>query len=220
MKKIKDKYMTVYTVSLTEARDGKIWHHMVFGSWLARGNALDVAAEELASMIACDSHVFNTLLADKAHKHLADNVTMDYETLKEMIRDELGGEAFLCISDGSMSFRMDVDENDVESLSGLETWVCVTSGIDLEDHNPEFEDPYPETFLSSEAAIDCALRDIKLNMEGRKGVKNALAKAKAKLEQEGKYSMMVGMLKARRYDIWRAPINLGQGAGKTSRKGG
>lgn len=219
MKKVEDKFLTVYTVSLTEARGGRVTHHLTLGSWLQRGNALDEASQEMLDMIRNDPWVFRTLLADKEHGHIADDV-MDYDKLKAGIRDELGEDSCFCISDGGESFRIDVDENDVESLSELETWVCVTSGIDLEDHNPEFEDPYPETFLSSEAAIDCALRDIKLNMERRKGVKKVLAEAKAKLESDGKYSMMVGMLKARRYDIWRAPISLGQGAGKTSRKGG
>lgn len=219
MKKAKnDKYLTVYTVSLTEARDGRITQHLVLGSWTQRGNALDTASQEMLAMIRNDSKVFNTLLGDKEHSHIANDVT--YDKLKAAIRDELGENSCLCISDGSVSFRIDVDENDVESLTGLETWVCITSGIDLEDHDPEFEDPYPETFLSSEAAIDCALRGIKLDMERRKGVKNVLAEAKAKLESDGKYAMMVGMLKARRYDIWRAPISLGQGAGRTRRKGG
>ena len=219
MKKIEDKGLTVYTASLTEARGGRVTNHVTLGSWLQRGNALDEASQEMLDMIRDDPFVFRTLLADKEHGHIADNV-MDDDELKAGIRDELGESSCFCISDGSMSFRIDVDENDVESPSGLETWVCVTSGVDLEGHNPEFEDPYPEVFLSYEAAMDCALRDIKLNMGQRKGVKQALAVVKAILERDGKYSMMVGMLKLRRYDIWRSPISLGQGAGKTSRKGG
>lgn len=219
MKKTEDKGLTVYTASLTEARGGKVTHHLTLGSWLQRGNALDTASQEMLDMIRNDPGVFRTLLGDKEHSHIADNVT-DYDKLKAGIRDELGEDSCFCVSDGSMSFRMDVDENEVESLTGLETWVCVTSGIDLDDHDPEFEDPYPEVFLSSEAAIDCALRDIKRNIERGKGVKKVLAEAKAKLECDGKYSMMVGMLKLRRYDVWRAPISLGQGARKTARKGG
>lgn len=219
MKKTKnDKYLTAYTVSLTEARDGRITQHLVLGSWTQRGNALDTASQEMLAMIRNDPKVFNTLLGDKEHSHIANDVT--YDKLKAAIRDELGESSCFCVSDGSMSFRMDVDENDVESLTGLETWVCITSGVDLDDHDPEFEDPYPEVFLSSKAAIDCALRDIKLNMERRKGVKKVLAEAKVILERDGKYSMTVGMRKARHYDIWRAPISLGQGADKTSRKGG
>lgn len=215
----KKEFLTVYTVSLTEARGGRVTNHLVLGSWLQRGNALDEASQEMMDMIMNDPQVFSVLLADKEHGHIADNVT-DYNELMAGIRDELGGSSCFCISDGNMSFRMDMDENDIESLSGLETWVCVTSGVDLGEHDPEFEDPYPEVFLSLEAAIDCALRDIRLNTERRKGVKNVLAEAKATLEREGKYVMMTGMLRARRYDIWRAPINLGQGTGKTSRKGG
>lgn len=219
MKKTEDKRLTVYTVSLTETRGGRVTDHLALGSWLQRGNALDEASQEMLDRIRDDPWAFRTLLADKEHGRILDNA-MDDDELKEGIRDELGESSCFCISDESMSFRIDVDENDVESLSGLETWVCVTSGVDLEGHNPEFEDAYPEVFLSHEAAIDCALRDLKLSMKGRKGVKNVLAVAKAVLERDGKYSMMVGMLKLRRYDVWRVPINLGQGAGKTARRGG
>jgi len=113
--------------------------------------------------------------------------------------------------------RFDIDENDVECKSGMELWTCVTSGVDHEEHDPEWEQAYPEVFLSEGDAVDCAMKDIWACLDGNDKASAIMQEAADKLESDGFFEYELDDSKTRRWDVWMTPVDIGHGSGKVQR---
>lgn len=133
------------------------------------------------------------------------------KVLVEYIEDEIGGcGCYHMYCDVGDDYSFDILENDVEGT--LETWTCVTSGkTDCED--AEFEDPFPEVFLSKKEALKCALDDLEyfLNCPDNGDpthVKEVLEEARKSFRRFGKFCYELSDGAMRQWDIYRTSIAL------------
>lgn len=237
----KKKFLTVYTASSTERGPNGIECHTVSGTFLTRGDAIRECARDIMFTVGARPDMRRLFVQDKRVRkafrdggmtdEMIDNLTDDSMkdedaimdkvaiSLKELIIDIIGGQS--CISFGSdlVEFRFDVDENDVVCADGLQLWTCITSGTDSDRHDPEFEQPFPEVFLSVEEAMECALEDLRQCLDGYGRVQKTeiLCEARDKLENDGYYEFDLNDSTSRRWDIWSTPIDIGQGSGKVQR---
>lgn len=135
------------------------------------------------------------------------------KVLVKYIEDELGGTGGYHIYRGDgydETYNFDIMENDVEGV--LETFACVTSGK-TDNEDTEFEDPFPEVFLSEKEAVDSALKDLKyyLNYPDKgdpKYVNEVMAEARANIRKYGKFCYQIHDGAMRQWDIYRTPIVL------------
>lgn len=246
--KKKKKFLTVYTVSYTENSIDFGMEHNVIGSYLSRGDAIRECAGLILEKLESLPLMRNSFLLGKGDKtkevvellkksgvprddiasFFGDGIIKGRPmpesisgALRPYLKDVLGGESFYGVKRlGLYEIRFDIDENDVECADGLQLWTCITSGADSDRHDQEFEQPFPEVFLSEEEAIECALEDLRqcLDGYGREQKTEILCEARDKLENDGYYEFDLNDSTSRRWDIWNTPIDIGQGSGKIQRK--
>lgn len=228
----KKRFLTVYTVSSNEMHNGSLLHG-VAGSYLYRGDAIRECTDMVIDTIKrsrgkCMSLIEDVDLGEKLRDagidpldacdvlegnsvpKRGDNASRKvFEMAREYISDLLGSDG--CVSIGDE--RFDVDENDVECSDGLQTWTCITSGRDDENHDPEFEQAFPEVFLSEDAAVECAIDDLKSCLEGysRKEIRTIVDEAKDRINKDGHFEFDLNDSKTRIWDVWSTPIDIGQG---------
>lgn len=237
----KKKFLTVYTASSTERGPNGIECHTVSGTFLKRGDAIRECARDIMFTVGArpdmrilfvrDERVRKALrdggMTDEMIDNLTDDSMKDEDaimdkvaiSLKELIIDIIGGQSCMTFGSDLVEFRFDVDENDVVCDDGLQLWTCITSGTDSDGHDPEFEQPFPEVFLSDEEAMECALEDLRqcLDGYGRSQKTEILCEAREQLENYGYYKFDLNDSMSRRWDIWSTPIDIGQGSGKVQR---
>ena len=237
----KKKFLTVYTASSTERGPKGIVCHTVSGTFLCRGDAIRECAKVIMFTAASRPDMLRLFVQDeRVRKALKDGCMPDdmidnledYYTeaddcifekaaanLSETLVDIIGGECCMTFGSDILEFRFDVDENDVVCDDGLQMWTCITSGADSDRHDQEFEQPFPEVFLSEEEAIECALEDLRqcLDGYGREQKTEILCEARDRLENDGYYEFGLNDSMSRRWDIWHTPIDIGQGSGKVQR---
>lgn len=141
--------------------------------------------------------------------------------LREYVKDELGGQGCYRIErndDVEGTYLFSVDENDVESRHGLQTWTCLTSGT---GGDAEFNSPFPEVFLTYEQAEACALKDYKLwyELAMKRWPDEKTVKAFCgMLSGDGRAELCISgrspRRKIRRWEIWSTPVYLGYGSWK------
>lgn len=236
MGKVKS-FLTVYTVTQSELyQDGVV--HCTAGSWLRRGDAIRecadliikhlencphmrIAASEEADMGEKNSMkeaLLEKVDADEIGRFFDDGMEISTKlrkALRSYLVDVIGGAGYFVCANHSF----DVDENDVECSEGLQLWTCIRSGIDSEQHDPEFEQAYPEVFLSRQAAVGCMVDDLKTFLGGYEPQeeKAILAEAKERIAEHGHFEFDLNDQKQCRWDIWSTPLDIGQGSGKIQR---
>lgn len=159
----------------------------------------------------CDNKVCGMEIPDKVKK-----------ALRPYLVDCIGGDGCYVVGSGCSSgpyFRFDVDENDVECRDGLQLWTCIRSGRDDEAHDPEFENAFPEVFLSEAGAVKCAIDDLKGFLDGYSSeeARIIVSEAKERLSEYGHFEFDSNNTHTVYWDIWSTPLDIGQGSGKTSR---
>jgi hypothetical protein len=236
VKKKTKKFLTVYTASYTWIHKRYGACHNVIGSYARRGDAIRELVDSMMHQLNSTPELREALLNDRNHGSsiskivqlddaIEDRISDKCEAaLREYFRDELGGQGcYLIEAEGSnQDYRFDIDENDVEAKGGLQLWTCITSGYDDVNHDPEWEQPFPEVFLEEEDALECAMQDLKdtLQLDDRPFGNDAeviLAEARESLENDGYYEYRISDLMSRRWDIWSTPLDIGQGANHTQR---
>ena len=237
----KKKFLTVYTASSTEKGPKGIECHTISGTFLYRGDAIRECAKDVMFTVASrpdmrrlfvqDGRVRKALKDGGMSDDMIDNLEDDSmkgedcildkaaTNLKELLVDIIGGECCITFGSDLLEFRFDVDENDVVCDDGLRLWTCIKSGTDSDGHDPEFEQPFPEVFLSDEEAMECALEDLCQCLDGYERAQKTeiLCEARDKLENDGYYEFDLNDSTSRRWDIWSTPIDIGQGSGKIQR---
>lgn len=231
-------FLTVYTVSSCECYNDSMFHD-VSGSYLHRGDAIRECTERV--LVALENSrkyrewftygEFGGILKkesidiDVAWKALENRRSLkkDDKVSQKALRMATEYISDLIGSDGCIFLdylRFDVDENDVECSDGLKMWTCITSGRDEENHDREFEDPFPEVFLSEKDAVDCAIRDLKSYLGGysKKAIQNIVNSAKERIKNDGHFEIDLNDSKTRIWDIWSTPIYIGQGCGNIARR--
>lgn len=233
VKKKTKKFLTVYTASYTWIHKRYGACHNMIGSYARRGDAIRELVDSMMDRLNSDPEMRAALLNDRNHgSGISKIVQLDDATedrisdkceaaLREYFQDELGGQGcYIIEAEGSnQDYRFDIDENDVEAKGGLQLWTCITSGYDDVNHDPEWEQPFPEVFLEEEDALECAMQDLRDMMEDHQcPVAGAiLAEARESLENDGCYEYRFSDLMSRRWDIWSTPLDIGQGANHTQR---
>lgn len=236
MTKKKPPFATIYTVSsIDETLDCPI-EFDVIGSFASRGAAIRACANYILERIQWRPDIRQAVLIDENHTYLREALKKQfdmewvervllysdtdfsweenesYQDLRKFLFDyfvdEIGGDScyiIYCATYGT--FRFDVTENDVEGVQ--DAWACITSG-DSDDHDEQFEQPFPEIFLSEKEAVKCAINDLKgyLNDAVPRYVKEILKEARASFRRCGKFSYALNDSKVRRWDIWYTPITL------------
>lgn len=227
------KFLTVYTTSFTERAGNEIIGHVVSGSFIHRGDAIRecaydvifyvVARPAMKSLFVNDERVRKTLKDSGMPANMIDGLLdpvaggeielMDKaaDAIKEMIIDEIGGQGCIVFRSDLAEFRFEIDENDIECPDGLQTWTCITSGVDSDNHDPEWEQAFPEVFLSEEEAVDCALKDLRQCLEGSDRVREIMKEARKCITYGGWYEYELNDSTTRRWDVWSTPIDVGQG---------
>ena len=228
---MKKKFLTVYTVSSYDEYNGSLFQS-VAGSYLYRGDAIrecvDLVLDQLensqeqrelftdgefggmledASIDLCDAW---NALEKRCSVDKDDKVSWKVlDMAREYISDLIGSDGCFFLGNA----RFDVDENDVECKDGLQMWTCITSGRDDENHDPEFEQAFPEVFLSEDGAVDCAIKDLKSYLEGysKKATQNIVSSAKERIKKDGHFEFCLNDSKTRIWDVWSTPIDIGQG---------
>lgn len=231
-------FLTVYTVSSSEYYNDTLIHN-VSGSYLYRGDAIRECVNDVlmhletsqihigwfiegefgdvlrkASIDPCDAW---KVLENRSSAKECDKVSCRIlDMAREYISDLIGSDGCFILD----NVRFDVDENDVECKDGLQLWACLTSGRDNERHDPEFEQAFPEVFLSEDEAVDCAINDLKSYLEGysREEIRTIVKEAKDRINDNGHFEFDINDSKTRIWDIWYAPMNIGQGQKKTRRR--
>ncbi len=232
-------FLTVYTISEHVLVNNGTIAHDCLGSFIYRGDAIkeltDYSIDQLEDSLKLrriaiedTNHEIKDKLvdagvSDELIDRFFDNpfVSDSFEdrirkVLAEYISDVLGSESCYVIGDS----RYDIDENDVECRDGLKLWTCITSGRDEEDHDKEFEDPFPEVFFFEKDAVDCAIGNLKSYLEGysKKEIQNIVKSAKERINKDGHFEFDLNDSKTRIWDIWSTPIDIGHGCGKIQRK--
>lgn len=241
-KKIK-RFLTVYTVSVSGNAPEWPIDHFVAGSFLSRGAAIRHCADyviqqmelrgQLRSVASKDDRIVKALKGtgmseDDIESLLIDNKVCGWEiplkprrAMRSMIVDIIGGESCFILKSacGRYEYRFDVDENDVVGKGGIQLWTCVTTGHDSPRHDPEWEQAFPEVFMSSRDAVDCAINDLLSCLDGyeEQDKKDIVAEARAALDENGWYEFELNDSTSRRWDVWSTPLDIGQGAGKIQR---
>ena len=226
------RFLTVYTASATVNELGWPLSHLVLGSYLSRGNAIRACADyviqqmewrgQLRKMASRDDRIVKALKEigmseDDIESVLIDNKVCGWDiplgprrAMRSVVIDVIGGDSCIIFRSacGEYEFRFDVDENDVVGRGGLGLWTCVTSGIDDEDHDPEWEQAFPELFLSEKDAVRCALDDLSGCLEGYnpEDRKYILSEAEDRISEWGHFEFDLNDHKQRRWDIWNTPI--------------
>lgn len=157
--------MTVYTVSSADDNMSEPLSTLVAGTYTTRGKAIDECVAYIMERLENRQDFAWSMLNDENHPE-AGKFLIEHKdgtvgvrkgcvnSLKEFIRDELGGTGCYYVYDGGDgSWHFDVDEND---LCG-DAWTLVTWG-DCDNDDPEFCTPFPELFTDEDKAIDNAVR--------------------------------------------------------------
>jgi len=239
--KKKAPFLTVYTVSTVDDKRDDPMESNTIGSYVSRRDAIRECATHILDRMELRQDIREAFYLDENHKvrdELAKNFEIgwvdsvllghnpnfswnenkSYKDLRKSIfnylTDVIGGDSFYRIEaqlgdEGTCVFQFDISENDVEGM--IEAWTCVTSGsTDCEDE--EFEQPFPEVFLSKKEAVDCALDDLKYQMsesgESQEDMKQTIAEAEKNFKEFGKFSYSLNDGAVRRWDIWSTPITL------------
>ena len=232
-------FLTVYTVSSIDDKALDPMDSCTSGSFVRRGDAIRECANYILERMELRQDIRAAVYLDENHKlkeALAkefevewvervllgddDNFSWEenesYRDLKKFLFDhfvdELGGQSCYYVDatlpdEGTCKFCFDVTENDVEGT--MDAWTCVTSGrTDNEDE--QFEQAFPEIFLSKKEAFKCAIEDLKQYLEDadEKYVKDILKDAKDNLRKFGKFCYELNDSAMRRWDIWYTPITL------------
>lgn len=213
-----ESFLTVYTVTMTDMLPRFGLGHFVAGSYLSRGDAVRACADYILDQLEllpefrglflegekhgkdlrrmaikagltekecdglfCDNKVCGMEIPDKVKK-----------ALRPYLVDCIGGDGCYIVDSGysiGPSFRFDVDENDIECRDGLQLWTCIRSGRDDEDHDPEFENAFPEVFLSEAGAVKCAIDDLKGFLDGYSSeeARIIVSEAKERLSEYGHF---------------------------------
>lgn len=234
----KKQFLTVYTVSFTEHDPHTGLDRLTIGSYVRRGDAIRACAQYVIEKLERYSNMRHMLISDRYENvrgllvdagfdedEIADLFFNDgsiahfpkkmKNVLMRYLVDVIGGDAYYEIGSSvqNLVYRFDVDENDVESPEGLTLWTCITSGRDNENHDPDFENAFPETFLSEQDAHQCAIDDLKQYLDGysRKEKDKILEDARVLLDSDGHFEFSLNDQVTRIWDVWRNPIDLGQG---------
>jgi hypothetical protein len=242
VKQKRPPFATVYTVSSIDDKRDDPMAFDVIGSYVSRGDAIRECANYILERMELRPDIRVAVYLDENHKDLKKKLSENFELewvervltyddnefswdddvgrkdlrkfLFDYMVDELGGQSCYYIyselgDEGPCKFNFDVSENDVEGK--LDGWTCITSG-DSDDHDEEFEHPFPEVFLSEKEAVKCAIDYLKgcgcLNDADPKYIKDILKEARASFRRYGKYSYTLNDSKVRRWDIWYTPILL------------
>ena len=239
----KKRFLTVYTASATVNEPDWPLSHLILGSYLSRGDAIRACADyviqqmelrgQLRSVASKDDRIVKALKEtgmseDDIESLLIDNKVCGWKiplkprrTMRSMIVDIIGGESCFILKSacGRYEFRFDVDENDVVGKGGLQLWTCVTSGTDDEDHDPEWEQAFPEIFLTEKDAVHCAIDGIIQCLDGYEldEKKIIIAEARDRIAENGYFEFDLNDQKQRRVDVWSTPLDIGQSSGKTQR---
>lgn len=235
---MKKKFLTVYTVSSVDEYHNSLCHNIA-GSYLYRGDAIRECIDLVFSHLE-NSQEQREWFTDGEFGGMLEDASIDLcdawnafekrcsvdkddkvswkvlDMAREYISDLIGSDGCFFLD----NVRFDVDENDVECKDGLQLWTCITSGRDDEDHDAEFEQAFPEVFLSEDAAVECAIDDLKSCLEGysRKEIRTIVEEAKDKINENGHFEFDLNDSKTRIWDIWSTPIDIGQGREKTRRR--
>ena len=236
--------LTVYTASAASTERDWPLDHMILGSYLRRGDAIRSCAEyviqkmtRMASVrmaMSEDSRVVNALKGAGMSEDEIDSMfrgggrgqewvlpAKERRIIKDMVADVIGSDGCFIVRTGwpDCAFRFDVDENDVEGKGGLQLWTCITSGIDGEDHDPEWEQVFPEVYLSREDAVECAICDLLSCLEGydEEECGHIISEAKDSIAEHGYFVFYLSDRLSRRWDIWSTPLDVGCGSGKSKR---
>ncbi len=230
-----DRLLTVYTVSYSEYAHGLGLEHNVIGSYLVRGDAIRACADLVIEKLEnrgelrwaatfCSGEDFWKAMAKAGFKKsqvekffdLRDRVDFPKKfrtALKTYLVDAIGDEACYVLgpSNANLKFRFDVDENDVQTDGGLRVWTCVTTGKRIGADDPEFEDAFPETFLTSEDAINCALDDLEQWLDGYSDEqkKSVLEEAMKGLRRNSRFEFWTNDTTCRAWNIWTSFVGLG-----------
>lgn len=230
-----NRLLTIYTVSHSEYVHGIGIEHNVIGSYLVRGDAIrecaDLIIEKLQNLgeirwaaTFCSGGDFWRAMEkagfkkSKVEKIFDGQGRIEFQpkfrnALKAYLVDALGDESCYILkpSGADLEFRFDIDENDVQTDGGLRVWTCVTTGRKVGCEDPEFEDAFPETFLTSEDAINCALDDLEQWLDGysdeRK--KSILDEAMKDLRRHSQFTFWANDTTARSWNIWTSFVGLG-----------
>lgn len=228
---MKKKFLTVYTVSSVDEYNNSLCHNVV-GSYLYRGDAIRECVDLVLNHLENSQEQrewftdgdFGGMLED-ASIYLGDawsafekrrSVDKDdkvswnvLDMAREYISDLIGSDG--CFYLGNV--RFDVDENDVECKDGLQLWTCITSGRDDENHDPEFEQAFPEVFLSEGDAVDCAINNLKSYLEGysKEEIQTIVNEATDRINEHGHFEFDLNDSKTRIWDVWSTPMDMGQG---------
>lgn len=231
-------FATVYTVSSLDDKFEEPIDTNTIGSFVRRGDAIRECANYILERMELRRDIRAAVYLDENHdirkldtgfksawvkKVLTDSGNdfdwdrdVNYRDLRKALFDyfvdELGGQSCYYVDatlpdEGTCKFCFDVTENDVEGT--MDAWTCVTSGrTDNEDE--QFEQAFPEVFLSKKEAFNCAIEDLKQYLEDadEKYVKDILKDAKDNLRKFGKFCYELNDCAMRRWDIWYTPITL------------
>ena len=228
---MKKKFLTVYTVSLSDYNNDSLAHN-VSGSYLHRGDAIRECVNDVLTHIDCSLNLLSWFIdgefgnvlrkesidPDDAYKMLRDisAIRSDdkassrvLDMAREYISDVIGSDGCFYLD----NVRFDVDENDVECRDGLQLWTCITSGRDDECHDQEFEQAFPDVFLSEGDAVDCAINNLKSYLEGysKEEIQTIVNEATDSINEHGHFEFDLNDSKTRIWDIWSTPMDIGQG---------
>ena len=243
-KKRMKRFLTIYTATAVNTEPKWPMSQLLIGSFIYRGDAIRECAEyavqlietrpEVRELASRDKRIVDAIKKTGMSEDDIDNMLYCRDkdvgwsipsgarrAVKDVIVDEIGGEDvfILASDDGGREYRFDVDENDVVCKDGLRLWTCVTTGIDSFEHDPEWEQAYPEVFLTEKDAVQCAIDDLKMCMDGydSRRIKEEIADAKESFKDCGWYKFDLNDEKSRRWDIWSTPIDIGTGSGRIQR---
>lgn len=245
-KKIK-RFLTIYTVTMTEFSPDSGLGHITLGSYLLRGDAIRECANYIMERLELVPELRGIFLdwrsrddiqnlainsgmtKDECNALFCDNKICGMpipdkfrDKLRTYLIDMIGQDGCYYIGDANKEqpfYRLDVDENDIECCEGLQLWTCIRSGRDDEDHDPEFENAFPEVFLSEDGAVKCAIDDLKGFLDGYSSeeARIIVSEAKERLSENGHFEFDPNDTHTVYWDIWSTPLDIGQGSGKTSR---
>lgn len=247
MRKKTKKFLTVYTVAMTESSPKRCLCHNTIGSYLSRDDAIrelaDYILERLELIPALrgaffDGHhgdelrrlaIKGGLTSEECDGLFCDNKVCGLaipDGVKKAIRpyliDCIGGDGCYIIGGvyvNSPEFRFDIDENDIECRDGLQLWTCIRYGRDDENHDPEFENAFPEVFLSEDNAIRRVIGDLREFLKGStvEEIKSILSDAKESIIDRGHFEFALNDTHTVYWDVWSTPLDIGQGSGKIRR---
>lgn len=238
-KEKKPPFLTVYTVSSIDNKEDDPMESNTIGSYASRGRALRECADYILERMELRPDIRAAVYLDENNK-LSDALAKEfegewverallgddndfswdenesYQDLKKFLFDyfvdELGGQSCYYVDavlkdDGHCIFNFDVTENDVEGT--MDAWTCVTSGSS-DNEDEQFEQAFPEVFLSEKDAVNCALEYLRNHLNGADDdyIKKVIKEAKDDFKKFGKFCYHLNDQYMRRWDIWYTPILL------------